>query len=466
MSIPPHLRFCRDCLARDATAGARCRACGSPRVVGHGELAELAIAHIDCDAFYAAVEKRDRPELRQQPVIIGGGHRGVVATACYIARIHGVRSAMPMFKALKLCPDAVVLRPNMAKYAEVGRAVRDMMLAITPLVEPLSIDEAFLDLSGTERLHGQPPAMTLARLVQDVERELGISVSVGLSHNKFLAKIASDLEKPRGFSVIGRAETLAFLRDKPISMIWGVGEAMDRSLQRDGLTTIGQLQTMDEADLMKRYGRMGQRLFGLSRGIDIRRVDPRGDMKSISAETTFHQDLSTRDQLVPVLRALSEKVARRLKATELSASTIVLKMKSADFRTRTRNRKLHDPTRLADRIFETGLALIEKEIDGTRFRLLGIGCADFRPAALADPHDLVDLGAAKRAKAEAALDRLRDRFGQGSIETGYTFRKAVDSEVPRPAQRPENGPISRESENGSRKDTRPSPAGDGLLKRL
>ncbi|WP_442872890.1 DNA polymerase IV [Aurantimonas sp. C2-3-R2] len=466
MSIPPHLRFCRDCLARDATAGARCRACGSPRVVGHGELAELAIAHIDCDAFYAAVEKRDRPELRQQPVIIGGGHRGVVATACYIARIHGVRSAMPMFRALKLCPDAIVLPPNMAKYAEVGRAVRDMMLAITPLVEPLSIDEAFLDLSGTERLHGQPPALTLARLARDVERDLGISVSVGLSHNKFLAKIASDLEKPRGFSVIGRAETLAFLRDKPISMIWGVGEAMDRSLRRDGLATIGQLQTMDEADLMRRYGRMGQRLFGLSRGIDIRTVDPRGDMKSISAETTFHHDLSTRDQLVPVLRSLSEKVARRLKATDLSASTIVLKMKSADFRTRTRNRKLHDPTRLADRIFETGLALIEKEIDGTRFRLIGIGCADFGPAALADPDDLVDPGAAKRAKAEAALDRLRDRFGQGSIETGYTFRQAADSEVPRPARRHENDPASQESKNGSRQDTRPPPAGGFPVKRL
>ncbi|HEY9055643.1 MAG TPA: DNA polymerase IV [Aurantimonas sp.] len=466
MSILPFLRFCRDCLVRDDRAGARCRACGSPRVVGHDELAELAIAHIDCDAFYAAVEKRDRPELRHQPVIIGGGHRGVVATACYIARIRGVRSAMPMFKALKLCPDAVVLRPDMAKYAEVGRAVRDMMLAITPLVEPLSIDEAFLDLSGTERLHGQPSAMTLARFARDVEAELGISVSIGLSHNKFLAKIASDLEKPRGFSVIGHAETLAFLRDRPISMIWGVGEAMDRSLRQDGLTTIGQLQAIAEADLMKRYGRMGQRLFGLSRGIDIRTVDPRGDMKSISAETTFNHDLSKREQLVPVLRSLSEKVARRLKATELSASTITLKMKTADFRIRTRSRKLHDPTRLADRIFETGLALIEKEIDGTRFRLIGVGCADFSPAALADPNDLVDPGAAKRAKAEAALDRLRDRFGQGSIETGYTFRQAADFGVSRPARPHENNPASREYQTGSREHPRPSDAGSGPLKRL
>lgn len=466
MSAPLHLRFCRDCLVRDDTAGRRCRACGSPRLVGHSELAELTIAHIDCDAFYAAIEKRDRPELRQQPLIIGGGTRGVVATACYIARIRGVRSAMPMFKALKLCPDAIVLRPNMAKYAEVGRAVRAMMLASTPLVEPLSIDEAFLDLSGTERLHGQPPAMTLARLARDVEHELGISVSVGLSHNKFLAKIASDLEKPRGFSVIGRAETTTFLRHKPISMIWGVGEAMNRALQRDGLGTIGQLQTMNQADLINRYGRMGQRLFSLSRGIDIRPVDPRGEMKSISAETTFNHDLSTRDQLVPVLRALSEKVARRLKATELSASTIVLKMKSADFRTRTRNCKLHDPTRLADRIFETGLTLIEKEIDGTRFRLIGIGCADFRPAAQADPHDLVDPGAAKRAKAEAALDRLRDRFGQASIETGYTFRQALASEVPRPPRRSEKAPLFREPENGPRKDIGSSAEGGRPLKRL
>ncbi|HEX2020144.1 MAG TPA: DNA polymerase IV [Aurantimonas sp.] len=429
MSVSPPLRFCRDCLVRQEAAGRRCLSCGSPRLLGHAELGQLAIAHLDCDAFYASVEKRDRPELLHRPLIIGGGQRGVVSTACYIARIRGVHSAMPMFKALKLCPDAVVLSPDMTKYADVGRQVRSMMLEITPLVEPLSIDEAFLDLSGTERLHGEPAAMTLARLAARVERELGITVSIGLSHNKFLAKVASDLEKPRGFSVIGRRETLEFLADKPVTLIWGVGGAMERSLAADGVRTIGQLQTMDEAGLMRRYGQMGQRLYRLSRGIDPRRVDPRSEMKSISAETTFNRDLSTAEDLVPLLRALSEKVARRLKATDKSATTIVLKLKTADFRIRTRNLRLGQPTRLADRIFATGRSLLEKEIDGTRFRLIGIGCSDFHPATMADPDDLVDSGAAKRAKAEAALDRLRDRFGQSAIETGYTFGQTARKHV-------------------------------------
>ena len=421
MTFNSPLRFCRDCLVRDDTAGPRCRACGSPRIVTHSELGALQIAHLDCDAFYASVEKRDHPELRDRPVIIGGGTRGVVSTACYIARIHGVKSAMPMFKALKLCPTAVVIRPDMAKYAAIGRQVRERMLELTPLVEPLSIDEAFMDLAGTERLHGRPSAISLAMLANAVERDLGITVSIGLSHNKFLAKIASDLQKPRGFSVIGAAETITFLRDKPITLIWGVGQAMDRALQHDGLRNIGQLQTTDESELMKRYGQMGQRLYRLSRGIDGRSINPRGEAKSISAETTFDQDRSTREELIPVLRRLSEKVARRIKATELAAVTVTLKLKTADFKIRTRSRKLADPTRLADRIFEAVRALIEKEIDGTAFRLIGVGCADFANADRADPDDLVDTGAKKRAQAEAALDRLRDRFGDQAIETGYTF---------------------------------------------
>ena len=420
--------FCRDCLARQETPARRCEGCGSPRVLRHAELFDLTIAHLDCDAFYAAVEKRDRPDLADKPLIIGGGRRGVVTTACYIARISGVRSAMPMFKALKLCPEATIIRPDMAKYAGVSREIRERMLATTPLVEPVSIDEAFLDLSGTERLHAEPAAMTLARLARDIERDLRISVSIGLSHNKFLAKIASDLQKPRGFSVIGRAETLGFLAERPISLIWGVGQAMEATLAKDGLRQISQLQAMGEADLMRRYGAMGQRLSRLSRGLDMRTVAPRGEAKSISAETTFNHDLTRREELVPILRTLSEKVARRLKATDLSASTIVLKLKTADFKTRTRNRKLGHPTRLADRIFEAGRLLIEKELDGTRFRLIGIGCHDFHPAALADPADLVNPGAAKRAKAEAAFDALRERFGNASIETGYTFRsKPIDA---------------------------------------
>ena len=191
--------LCRDCGRRPPPDAGTCPACGSARVLCHGELHDLAIAHLDCDAFYAAIEKRDRPELRDVPVIVGGRHRGVVAACCYVSRTYGVHSAMPMFQALRVCPDAVVVRPDMKKYAAVGRQVRAMMLELTPLVEPLSIDEAFMDLSGTETLHSASPAKTLAGLARRVEEELSITVSIGLSYNKFLAKIASDLDKPRGF---------------------------------------------------------------------------------------------------------------------------------------------------------------------------------------------------------------------------------------------------------------------------
>ena len=240
--------FCRDCLADVRDGGTRCAACGSPRLVRHPELTRLAIAHVDCDAFYAAIEKRDDPALRDKPVIVGGGHRGVVATACYVARTYGVRSAMPMFEARRLCPHAEVVRPDMAKYARAGREVRAMMLDLTPLVEPLSIDEAFLDLSGTERLHGMAPAKALARFARTVEQEIGITVSIGLSQNKFLAKIASDLDKPRGFSVLGAGEAAAFLAPKPVTFIWGVGKAMGASLAREGFRTIADLQRADETD--------------------------------------------------------------------------------------------------------------------------------------------------------------------------------------------------------------------------
>ncbi|SHJ46560.1 DNA polymerase-4 [Aureimonas altamirensis DSM 21988] len=414
--------FCRDCLRAQPAGTRRCIACGSPRVLRHPELNALSIAHIDCDAFYATVEKRDRPDLADKPVIIGGRRRGVVLTCCYNARIYGVRSAMPMFKALELCPHAVVLKPDMAKYRQVGLAVRERMRDLTPLVEPLSIDEAFLDLSGTELLHKATPALSLARLADAVERELGISVSVGLSHNKFLAKLASDMQKPRGFSVIGKAETAHLLAGRKVTSIWGVGSATARSLAADGIVMIGQLQEMELETLIRRYGVMGQRLWRLSRGIDDRRVDPTGEAKSISAETTFDKDLSRPEELLPILRTLCERVAHRLKQTDLAGTTVVLKLKTADFRTRTRNRKLADPTRLADRLFATGRELLQRELDGTRFRLLGIGCNEFAPAVHADPPDMLDPGLQKRAKAEAALDSLRGRFGDRSIETGYTFR--------------------------------------------
>lgn len=431
----PEYGFCRDCLRQQTSGIGRCLHCGSPRVLRHNELYRLHMAHIDCDAFYAAVEKRDNPELRDKPLIIGGGKRGVVSTACYIARIRGVRSAMPMFKALEACPDAVVLKPDMEKYVRVGREIRAMMLALTPLVEPISIDEAFLDLSGTERLHGVPPALVLARFARQVEAEIGVTVSVGLSYCKFLAKVASDLKKPRGFAVIGEAEAVSFLADQPVTLIWGVGKVFAASLEKDGIRTIGQLQRMGRDDLLRRYGVMGERLYYLSRGEDSRSVHAEHAAKNVSAETTFNIDLSTREDLAPVLRALSEKVSTRLKKAGIAGRTVVLKLKSTDFKIRTRNRQLGDPTRLADRIFATGLQLLEKELDGTRYRLLGIGVHDLQDIERADPPDLIDTRAQKRAQAETAMDKLRDKYGKIAVETGYTFGKGRRAEPQQPSDR-------------------------------
>ncbi|MDP2123537.1 MAG: DNA polymerase IV [Parvibaculum sp.] len=410
--------FCRDCFAPAPEGVARCPSCKRPRLKFHPELHDLSIAHLDCDAFYAAVEKRDDPTLRDKPLIIGGGKRGVVSTCCYIARVRGVRSAMPMFKAMAACPEAVVIPPDMAKYAKVGREVRQLMQELTPLVEPLSIDEAFLDLSGTERLHHGSPALSMARLVNRIEKEIGITVSVGLSHNKFLAKIASDLDKPRGFSVIGRAETHSFLAAKPVSLIWGVGKAFEAKLARDGITRISQLQRMEENELMARYGSMGSRLWRLARGLDVRTVEPSQGAKSISAETTFADDISDAAALDRILWPLCEKVSRRAKAAGLSGATVVLKLKTADFKTRTRNQTLHDPTQLADVIYRIAAPLLAKEAVGPAFRLLGVGISQLVPADLADPPDMLDPAATRRATAERAMDRLRARFGDKSIGKG------------------------------------------------
>ena len=415
--------LCRDCFATVPEGAERCPACKRPRLVFHPELHNLTIAHLDCDAFYAAVEKRDNPELRDKPLIIGGGQRGVVSTCCYIARIRGVRSAMPMFKALAACPEAVVLKPDMAKYSRVGREVRALMRDMTPLVEPVSIDEAFLDLTGTERLHHASAATSMARLAKRIEDEIGITVSVGLSHNKFLAKIPSDLDKPRGFAVIGRAETLSFLAAKPVSLIWGVGKALEAKLARDGITRIAQLQKMAENDLMARYGSMGRRLWRLARGEDFRHVEPSHEAKSISAETTFMRDISSAAELDRILWPLCEKVSRRAKVANVSGSTVVLKLKTADFKTRTRNQTLPDPTQLAEVIYRIASPMLAREAKGTSFRLLGVGISGLSDGDIADPPDLLDPDASRRAAAERAMDRLREKFGEQSIGKGRGLRK-------------------------------------------
>ncbi len=413
--------FCRDCLKDED--GARCAHCGSPRILHHPELDDLAIAHMDCDSFYASVEKRDDPSLANQPVIVGGGKRGVVSAACYVARTYGVHSAMPMFKALKICPNAVVIKPEMKKYSAVSRQIRAIMKDYTPLVEPLSLDEAFMDLSGTERLHGQAPSRTLAEMARRLETEIGVSASIGLSYNKFLAKVASDLDKPRGFAVVGKAEALEFLARQPVSIIWGAGKVLQRKLAADGITTVGHLQQKEEVDLIRRYGAMGQRMARFCRGEDGRRVDPRAATKSVSSETTFINDIDHLDELDRILWRQVERVSKRLKASELSGTVVTLKLRTAAFKIKTRSSSLRDPTQISEVIYRRARELLEREADGTKYRLLGVGLSNIQPAEFADPFDLADPDAGKRAQAERALDRVRARYGDDAIGKGRALKQ-------------------------------------------
>ena len=414
--------FCRDCLTIQKPAR-RCQSCGKPRILAHDELFQLTVAHMDCDAFYASVEKRDNPELADKPVIIGGGRRGVVSTACYVARIRGVRSAMPMFQALKLCPDAVVIKPRMSVYAEVSRQIRKMMNEMTPVIEPLSLDEAFLDLSGTEKLHGVPPAVLLAQLVNRMKSELGVTGSIGLSHNKFLAKVASDLDKPRGFSVIGKSETADFLYEKPVRLIWGIGPAAQQSLDQAGIRTFADLLRWDRRDLGQRFGSMGDRLWHLARGQDRRRVSALTPMKSISNETTFFEDTSDADLLTGHLWRMAEKVSDRAKAKGSAGRVVTLKLKRADHSTITKRHSLRDATQIADVIFRTAQGLMEQVGQQGPYRLLGCGISDLVPEDQADlSGDLLDPEAAQRARAERATDSIRRRFGSDAILKGRALR--------------------------------------------
>lgn len=418
--------YCRDCLAslpRDDATSDRCPSCRSPRLLKHEEIDQLSIPHIDCDAFYASIEKRDRPAVRDKPLIVGGGKRGVVATCCYVARTYGVRSAMPMFKALAACPQAVVIAPDMAKYTRIGRQIRALMRELTPLVEPISIDEAFLDLAGTEALHHANPALVLARFAKRIEDELGLTVSIGLSYCKFLAKIASDLDKPRGFTVIGRSEAKDFLASQPISLILGIGRSAEARLGRDGFRVMGDLQRRSEADLLRLYGAEGRRLWQLSQGLDTRQVNPDHVTKSLSAETTFETDVATEKDLVPILYALCEKVAGRLKHAELAGRSVTLKLKTADFELRTRTRSGLAPTQLPGRLFAPAHDLLAAEIDGTRFRLIGIAAGDLCPAADADLGDLVDTKVQRDKAEDRAIDAIRAKYGQGAIVKGIALRK-------------------------------------------
>jgi DNA polymerase IV len=414
--------FCRECLTV-CNSKLRCEHCASPRVLKHPELFELSIAHMDCDAFYASIEKRDNPDIADKPVIVGGGKRGVVSTACYIARINGVHSAMPMFKALKLCPNAVVVPPRMDIYVKVSRQIKKFMSELSPMIEPLSLDEAFIDLTGTEKLHGAPPAMMLARLVKRMEDEIGISGSIGLSHNKFLAKLASDLDKPRGFSIISQRETLDLLAPLPIKKIWGAGPVLQRKLQSDGIQTFADLRRRDLKVLVKRYGTMGNRLWHLARGLDHRSITTREPVKTISKEITFFEDTSDTDLLDGHLWRLAEKVSDRCKARNYAGKTVNLKVKKADFKLLTRSITLNEPTQMTDRIYTNVRQMLNSIMDNAPFRLIGVGISHLTKPEDADQFmDLLEQDAAKRAKAERATDTIRKRFGKDSILKGRSLR--------------------------------------------
>ncbi len=383
--------LCRDCLWMGETIGTDCPRCQSRRMVAHGELQMLSIAHVDCDAFYASVEKRDDPSLADKPLLIGGtSGRGVVTTACYVARKFGPRSAMPMFKALKLCPDAVVIPPDMAKYQAVSRQIRALFQEVTDCIEPVSIDEAFLDLDPEHRKRDEAPAVSLSRLAGEIEKQVGVTVSVGLSYNKSLAKLASDIEKPRGFSMIGRTEARAFLRDLPVTKIHGVGAATAERMEQAGWTTIGQLQELPEEELVARFGRFGRRLALYVHGEDDRLVSSSRSTKSISSETTFTVDQSSFEPMAEALDRLAERVAERARAKSMAGRGVTLKLKTSDFQTITRSRQLASPTQRTDQIRLAGRHLLEKEIDGRRYRLIGIGLSALGPADDADPPSLFD----------------------------------------------------------------------------
>jgi len=413
---------CRDCITL-YDSKSRCIKCNSPRILNHPELYTLSIAHMDCDAFYASVEKRDNPTLADKPVIIGGGTRGVVSTACYIARIKGVRSAMPMFQALKKCPEAIVIKPRMEVYSDISKSIKQMMTELTPAVEPLSLDEAFLDLTGTEKLHGSPPVVQLCILLKRISNELGITGSIGLSHNKFLAKIASDLEKPKGFSIIGLEETEAFLSEKPVKLIWGVGTTFQEKLENDGIRKFSDIKSRTQEELMKRYGQAGLKLWHLARGQDPRKISASAPVKSISNETTFYEDTSDRHLLDGHIWRLSEKIADRAKATNRTGSVVSIKLKRKDHSQLTRRLSLREPTQMCSLIYQSAKSLLDKIGDKGPFRLIGVNLSKITHSYTEDEYnDLIDFVGKNSINVEKATDKIRKKFGKNAILRGRSLR--------------------------------------------
>jgi len=411
-------QICRDCFVVSKEISEICKKCHSPRTLSHKEISKLYIAHIDCDAFYASVEKRDNPALKNKPVIIGGGSRGVVSTACYIARTKGIKSAMPMFKAKELCPEAIVIKPNIKKYKNISLEIREMMKKLTPVIEPISLDEAFLDLKGTYRLHKKIPALILVELVKDIKTKIGINVSVGLSFNKYLAKVCSDLDKPKGFSIIGKNEGTNFLKDKPVNLLWGVGNKFKKRLNSEGIINIGQIQKMEDKELVKRYGAIGYHIYQLSRGKDNRKIQSNRKIKSISHETTFKKDTNNKKELEKALNNLSRKVSDRSKLLGVGGKTINLKLKTKDFKLITRSITFSDATQLHTRIFKNANELLSNNLSNSKYRLIGVGISELIEEKLCDLDSLIDIKSNNDKKIEVALSKLRNKFGDNIITKG------------------------------------------------
>lgn len=413
--------ICRECLSTFDSKVLYCANCESLNLISHKEIEKLDIAHVDCDAFYASIEKRDNPKLKNSAVIIGGGKRGVVATACYLARIKGVRSSMPMYKALKLCPSATIIKPNMSKYRDASRKIQNLMNQLTPLIEPISLDEAFLDLSGTKKLHKKIPAVLLAELSKKINQEVGISVSIGLSYNKFLAKICSDLDKPKGFSLLGRGDSKKFLSSQPVEILWGVGKILKRKLNNDGIKTISQIKELGIKEVINRYGSIGSHIYSLSQGKDLRRVVPQRQIKSISHETTFENDISDKEVLEKKLWSLCEKVSKRSKEKGLGGQTITLKLKTKEFKLISRSCTIDEPTQIGELIFQNSKTLLDREDEKIKYRLIGVGISNLKDSELCDLYDLINISKTKNAKIEYAIDDIRNKFGKDLIKKGRSI---------------------------------------------
>ncbi len=378
-----------------------------------------AIIHVDMDAFYAAVEQRDHPADQRRPVIVGadpkgGKGRGVVAACSYAARRFGVRSAMPISRAYRLCPQAIFLPVRMERYEEVSERIFGILRRYTDLVEPLSIDEAFLDVTGSVRLFGEPVAIA-RRIKSEIWLQEGLTASVGLAPNKFIAKIASDLEKPDGFVVVRPDEVQTFLESLSVTCLWGVGAKTAATLQGLGIKTIGELARWPESALCRRLGRIGTHLLQLSRGIDDRPVIPGAMAKSIGAETTFSVDLEDLRHIRQNLLRLAERVSTRLRREGFAGSTITLKLRYANFTTLTRSVTVPQPIVLTDEIYSTALSLLQEIAwHGRRIRLLGIAVSKLTAEASRGQMSLFPSDP-RWEKAAGAVDEIRRRFGKAGI---------------------------------------------------